>query len=97
MVARLLSMDDCQHVNAALECVGAEPVKDLTEGLLVMTPTEFWQEVGRKVQEARGEERQMCADQAREYGRAVSKGTFRKPMSAEEWGEAIGKVIEIPF
>lgn len=97
MVTRLLSIDDCQQVNAALECVGAAPAKDLTEGLLVMTPTEFWQEINAKIKEARDDQRQMCADMARAHARAISKGTFKKPASAEEWGEIIAKHIEIPF
>jgi hypothetical protein len=49
------------------------------------------------MQAARGEEKEECARMAREYARAVSKGTFPKPASAEGWGEAIAKHIEIPF
>ena len=49
------------------------------------------------IQTARGEEKSECARMAREYARAVSKGTFRKPATSEDWGEAIAKHIDIPF
>jgi hypothetical protein len=49
------------------------------------------------MQAARGEEKEECARMVREHARAISKGSFPKPRSAEEWGEVLAKHIEIPF
>ena len=47
--------------------------------------------------EARLDERATCARIARDYARALSKGTHPKAGSTEEIGERIAAAIEIPF
>jgi hypothetical protein len=49
------------------------------------------------MQAARGDEKEECARMVREHARAISKGSFPKPVNAEEWGEVLAKHIEIPF
>ena len=49
------------------------------------------------MQAASGEAKEECARMVREHARAISKGSFPKPRSAEEWGDVLAKHIEIPF
>ena len=49
------------------------------------------------VEAARIAERATCASIARDYARALSKGTHPKAGSIEEIGERIAAAIEIPF
>lgn len=93
-LADLRKLDDVVRVLGL-----AESEDDPAEVIEKMQAQLRWHEsnLHTTVQAARGDERQICADMARSYALAISKGTFQKPASVEAWGEAIAKHIEIPF
>lgn len=49
------------------------------------------------MQAARCEEKEECAQMVRDHARAISKGSFPLPRSAEEWGEVLAEQIETSF
>lgn len=83
-----MSMDRWQAVSSVL--LGAA---DEIERLQGEIGNVSWMEI----QKAKGQERETCARMAREYARAMSKGTHPRVGSVEEIGERIAAHIEIPF
>jgi len=62
-----------------------------------MVPSDLRTALHAVAREARLTERATCARIARDYTRALSKGTHPRTGSVEEIGERIAQEIEIPF